>query len=265
MSNQLEIFNRKRKKLQFERAARKFCRSEFLFNEVADRIAEQFGNIIIKKFDRVLIIGTKNSYLKQQLQSNPYIGEIFETDFAFNFLKNSDGDLKINCDEEFLPFQDNSFDLVLSNLNLHWVNDLVGTLIQIKKILKNNGFFLASFFGSKTLFELRHSLVLSEGENLSPRISPFIDVKEGAGLIQRAGFKEPVSASENIDIKYENLYELLFDLRNLGETNALKKLNNKFTGKFFFSEVENIYFENFADENNQINAKFEIISLSGWK
>ena len=126
--------------------------------------------------------------------------------------------------------------------------------------------FLGTMFGSKTLMELRYCLTSVEGEKgLSPRISPFIDVKEGAGLMQRVGFKEPLAITEELDVKYESLYQLLFDLRNQGETNALEKLNNKFVGKFFFNRVEETYFENYSDEENQLNAKFEIINISGWK
>ncbi|HCR85047.1 MAG TPA: hypothetical protein DIV86_00035 [Alphaproteobacteria bacterium] len=297
MSDNIKIFNRQRKKMQQNRAAKKFYNSDFLFSEMSERIASQFGSIITKKFDKVLVLGTKNSYLANLLKQNKNIGEVYETDLSYRFLLSLRGadvkkqstlltsetpspmdcfaqglamkeadDLKINCDEEFLPFRNESFDLVLSNLSLHWVNDLVGSLVQIKNILKKDGMFLGAMFGSKTLMELRYCLTQAEGnKGLSPRVSPFIDVKEGAGLMQRVGFKEPLAITEELDVKYESLYQLLFDLRNQGETNALQKLNNKFVGKFFFNQVEEVYFENFSDEQNQLNAKFEIISISGWK
>ena len=264
MNNEIEIFNRRRKKQQFERAAKNFKKSDFLFNEIATRIAEQFDFLINKKFKRVLIIGTKNGYLPNLLKNNKNIGEVFEADISYNFLKAKKGNL-INLDEEFLPFKNESFDLILSNLNLHWVNDLPGCLVQLKRILKKNGMFLATLFGSKTLIELRLALTEAENKGASPRISPFIDVKEGAGLVQRAGFKEPVAIAEEIDVKYENLFELLHDLKNMGESNALTKMNKKFVGKNFFHKAAEIYNKNSSDEQWQLNAKFEIISISGWK
>ena len=51
------------------------------------------------------------------------------------------------ADEEFLPFKEGQFDMVLSNMNLHWVNDLPSTLRQIKTCLKPDGVFLGSMLG----------------------------------------------------------------------------------------------------------------------
>ena len=98
-----------------------------------------------------------------------------------------------------------SFDLVLSAIGLHWVNDLPGTLIQIGRILKPDGLFLAGMLGGGTLWQLREALTAAESEiegGLSPRVSPFADLRDAAGLLQRAGFALPVADSETIDVEY---------------------------------------------------------------
>ena len=51
-------------------------------------------------------------------------------------------------DEEVLPFVPGSLDLVVSALSLQFVNDLPGTLIQIRRALKPDGLFLAALIGS---------------------------------------------------------------------------------------------------------------------
>ena len=259
----INVFNRKRKFKQLERAVNTFSRSDFLHKESAERLAEQFDSLIKKQFGRALILGSRSGYLSGILKNQKNIGEIFELDISKGFLNNKNS---IIADEEFLPFRDESFDLVISNLSLHWVNDLPGCLAQIKRILKKDGFFCANLLGGRTLVELRNAFLLAEQEQgISPRISPFIDVKDGAGLLQRVKFDEPVSLSEDIIVKYNSLNELLKDLRNTGETNALEKMNNKFVGKKFFNQVEKIYKEKFADEQGRLNATAEIVTISGWK
>ena len=71
---------------------------------------------------------------------------------------------KLVVDEENLPFEENSIDLVLSSLSLHWVNQLPSTFQQIFKCLRNDGVFIACVFGGDTLFQLRGALQLAEIE-----------------------------------------------------------------------------------------------------
>jgi ubiquinone/menaquinone biosynthesis C-methylase UbiE len=224
--------------------------------------------MIKKRFDSALIIGTRNGYLAKMLLEKELVKKVLETDLSSNFLNNSNtSNHKILTDEELLPFRNESFDLVVSNLSLNWVNDLPGSLVQIKRMLKKSGFFCANMFGGKTLQELRSSMMEYEyiEDKFSPRISPFIDVKDGAGLLQRTKFEEPVSVSEDIIVKYNSVKELLTDIRNTGEANALAKLNNKFPGKKYFDEIEKLYKKNFSDNSGNLDATFEIVTISGWK
>jgi hypothetical protein len=90
------------------------------------------------------------------------------------------------ADEEWLPFAGGSFDLVLSNLSLHWVNDLPGALVQIRAALAPDGLLLASLLGGRTLGELRECLIAAEAElagGASPRVSPFADVRDAGALL----------------------------------------------------------------------------------
>ncbi len=262
----MQVFDRKIKQNHFARIAKnnRFSNHNFLYQEVATRLASNFGLDIVKNFEQILNIGDKQNCLKNILKNNPQIKNILTTNFCFDILSEENN---INCDEEFLPFQSNSFDLIISNLNLHWVNDLVGFLVQAKNILKNNGFFIATIFGGATLRELSEVfLTIGEKNNrITPRISPFADAKDMAGLMQRAGFVEPVSFSETIIVKYENLRDLLHDLRYSGETNAILKADKKYCGKNYFTEAEKIYRQKFADNEGLLPASFEIITFSGWK
>jgi SAM-dependent methyltransferase len=127
-------------------------------------------------------------------------------------------------DEEWLPFGRDSFDLVVANLSLHWVNDLPGALVQIRRCLRPDGLFLASLPGLGTLAPLRDALATAEAElrgGVSPRVSPFPDLQDMAGLLQRAGFALPVADAEELPLAYRTPTALLGDLRDAGEANAV--------------------------------------------
>jgi NADH dehydrogenase [ubiquinone] 1 alpha subcomplex assembly factor 5 len=111
-----------------------------------------------------------------------------------SFVEQSEVDVKafaVQCDEEKLPFQPHSFDLVLSSMYLHWVNDLPGTLKAIKSILRPDGAFIGCMLGGSTLQELRHCFYLAQQERtggVSSHCSPFALPSDIAGLMQSAGF-----------------------------------------------------------------------------
>jgi len=129
------------------------------------------------------------------------------------------------------------YDLVIAHLSLHWINDLPGALIQFFRALKPGGLFLASMPVLGTLEALRHALLEAESEitgGVSPRISPFPELRDCAGLLQRAGFSLPVADVEDIDFLYANPFSLLQELRDAGETNAVLHRRKIFAPRALF-------------------------------
>ena len=134
------------------------------------------------------------------------------------------GGLAVAADEETLPFASGAFDLIVANLSLHWANDLVGALIQLRMALRPDGLLLASLPALGTLDDWRQHLTRTEAAmsgGASPRISPFPDLRDGAALLQRAGFALPVADADEIELLYADPLALLADLRHAGETNAV--------------------------------------------
>ncbi len=131
----------------------------------------------------------------------------------------------VAADEEWLPFAPGSFDLVVANLSLHWVNDLPGALIQLRRALRPDGLFLAALPILPTLGPLRTALLEAEAAltgGASPRISPFPELRDCASLLQRAGFALPVADGEVLALRYRTPLALLRDLRAAGEANAVR-------------------------------------------
>lgn len=169
----------------------------------------------------------------------------------------------IVADEEALPFVPESFDLIVSVLSLHAVNDLPGALLQIRHALKPDGLFLAALFGGETLNELRAAFAKGESDmtgGMSPRIAPFADVRALGALLQRAGFALPVADSERTSVRYSKFETLAADLRALGETNVLTERTRKPLSRAVLAAT----LAHYQDSGGKYPATFDIVYLTGW-
>lgn len=242
---------------------------DYLKEEVGSRIADRVYDIA-RDFPLALDIGCGRGYIAQHLDKET-VGKIFQTDIAEHALKNSlETDIptvNILADEEFLPFQENTFDLVVSSLSLHWVNDLPRALEQIHYVLKPDGVFVGAMFGGDTLYELRCSLQLAETEReggFSPHISPFTAVNDLGHLLGRAGFNTLTVDTDEIQVNYPGMFELMEDLKGMGESNCSwnrKALLHRDT----MLAAAAVYREMYRNEDGSIPATFQIYHMIGWK
>jgi SAM-dependent methyltransferase len=166
-----------------------------------------------------------------------------------------------------LPVGHESFDLAVSALALHAVNDLPGVLAQVRRALKPDGLFLAALFGGETLFELRDSFASAEVETtggISPRVAPFADVRDLGGLLQRAGFALPVADVERTTVLYRDFTDLVRDLRLHGETNALSQRSRRPLSRKTLAAMLAHYQSHHAEPDGRLRATFDIVYLTGW-
>lgn len=260
------LFDRDRLRHQRDRAAAHFLHHDFLVREAAARLHESLEHIR-HRFPCVIELGAHTGELAELLAKREGTTTYIQCDLSPAMLKRAHG-LRVNADEEKLPFASESADAVVSVLSLHWVNDLPGTLKQIFHMLKPDGLFIATFFGAETLRELRHILADSESAlrgGISPRVAPFADVRDAGALLQRAGFALPVADSEIITGSYADLPALTDDLRGMGEVNMLASQAKNFAPKRLFREADKRYRQQFGDPEGRIPASFEFLTLTGWK
>ncbi len=191
---------------------------------------------------------------------------LVETDLSEAMLADRTGP-RLVVDEERLPFAEASLDLVVSTLALHWTNDLVGSLIQIRRALKPDGLFIGSILGGATLTELRQCLLAAESElsgGAGLRVSPFADAFDAAALLQRAGFALPVADVDQVTVRYGHPFDLLRDLRSMGETNVLLDRPRKPLSRAVLMRAMALYLDRFAQPDGKVPATFEIVTVTGW-
>ena len=265
----LLVFDRDVLRLRRERAARRWDRQAFLKREIASRLVERLADVR-RTFPLALDLGCHGDEIAQEIDKAQGASKTVETlvrsDLGFGFARNARGPALV-ADEEALPFAAASFDLVLSAMDLHWVNDLPGTLIQIGRILKPDGLFLGAMLGGATLWQLRQALGAAESEiegGLSPRVSPFADLRDAAGLLQRAGLALPVADSETIEVEYDGALSLMRELGAMGEGNLVRERRHGLARRATLVRAAEIYAARFAQSSGRIVASFEVLFLHGW-
>ncbi|MDA0998563.1 MAG: methyltransferase domain-containing protein [Proteobacteria bacterium] len=261
------VFDRVLHSRRRARARAGFPEHGFLFMEGAERLFDRLMDVR-RDFPLALDLGCRMGWMAETLKDKGRVGTLLQADLAPE-LAAAAGRLgpAFAADEEWLPVKDASLDLVLSNLNLHWVNDLPGALSQIRRALRPDGLILASMLGGETLKELRE--VLADAEialdgGLSPRVSPFADVRDLGGLLQRAGFALPVVDAETVTVSYADPMRLLADLRGMGETNVLlERRRQPFRRQTLFSALEK-YRQRFEGSDGRVPATFQILTMTAW-
>jgi SAM-dependent methyltransferase len=239
----------------------------FLIERVAADLSDRLAGVL-RRFDCVVDLGTPHEAVRRALAASGKAGTIIAAGTGFASGRSGEGGpLAVAADEEALPFADRSLDLVVSALSLQFVNDLPGTLVQIRRALKPDGLLLAALIGGDTLSELRQAFAAAEAEvegGVSPRVAPFVDVRDMGALLQRAGFALPVTDVDRLTVRYASPLALMHDLRRMGATNVLIERRRRPLRRATLRRLMEIYGERFADADGRIRATFEIVWLSGW-
>ncbi len=267
MSDFVPIFDRQAVRRHRDRAARAWEEHSFLHDEVAARLRDRLADVR-RDFRKVLDLSCREGAMARALAAESGLRSVVQCELSERMARNARGDgPTLVASADAMPFRAESFDLVLSCLDLHWIDDLPGALLQIRQCLKPDGLFLAALLGGDSLQELRASL--TEAETLDrggsyPRVSPMTDVRDAGALLQRAGFALPVADTDSITVTYENTLRLMQDLRGMGENNALTQRSREFARRSLFMELERSYRNRHGLPDDRLPATFQIIFLTAW-
>lgn len=294
----VEVFDQRTKWRQKERFAANVLQSrqvDYLRDEVATRLCDRLLDIN-RHFPKALDFGANACNIARILTRpdpdlvsdkkvtqpiSKRIGEMVCTDTSAVLLHRDEdqpfnNELNIRrellTNSEYLPYEANTFDLVMSSLSLHWINDLPSVLTQINNCLKPDAPFIGAMSGGETLFELRGSLQLAEQERLGgigTHISPLADVRDVGNLLTRAGFKLLTVDVDDIIVDYPNTIALMADLQAMGEANAALRRDHGAINRDVLLATEAIYRELYGeireDGSVTIPATFRTIYMIGWK
>ncbi len=247
-----QIFDRQVLKARRARLTQFMQQDNFVAATMMEMATEQLG-FIARPFNNALIVSANVPPQFAAQQCHKY-------DIGFNSTAASTLNL------ETPELSENTYDLIVVVGGLNWINDLPGCLIQLRRALQPDGFFLGVFVGGDTLQELRNCLMLAEGEILggaAARVNPMIDVRDAGALLQRAGFAMPVADVDHAHVRYANPLKLISELRQFGESAAFVDKAPPLRRDVLARMCE-MYQEKHSGADSKISATLDIISISGW-
>ncbi|NNE57390.1 MAG: SAM-dependent methyltransferase [Hellea sp.] len=243
-----QIFNPARRQAKRERAMRRGAES-FLLRRAALDASERLLDVN-RQFEAALFMGLPDftDALQQALPAQKKPRQLIITD-DWPLGDEMPGDL----------------DLIVSGLALQSLDDVQGALKTARQALRPDGLFICSFLGGESLLGLRRACFGADQARyggIMPRLSPMIDFRQAAGLLQSSGFAQPVVDMDSFIVNYASLKTLVQDLRDIGETNSLAAHEPRFEGKDFIARLSDAYTD--RSENGKFLAKFEIVWMTGW-
>ncbi|XP_059163683.1 arginine-hydroxylase NDUFAF5, mitochondrial-like [Physella acuta] len=270
----MNVFDRKAKLLQRERAAQGINGEDvsvydYVKDEFGYRTAERIWDIK-RRFGVVVDLGSGRGHVTKHICKDS-VDLIYQCEFSPSLLDQAAVSPEVTTkkmvvDEENLPFEENSIDMFISSLSLHWVNDLPGCLSQILRALKNDCCIIGCMFGGDTLYQLRVSLQLAEIEReggFAPHISPFTTANDLGSLLTRTGFTLLTIDMDEMTITYPSIFELMYDLKGMGENNCTWRRKPQLHRDTMLAAAS-IYKEMYGNDKG-IPATFQVINFIAWK
>lgn len=226
-------------------------------------------DLVKRHFDIITEVGTQGDYLYTLLKKSYAFKHYIQGDFIPR--QSQKEPPYIQMDEEWLPFNGQSVDLMLGHLTWHFQNDLPGFLRQARYALKPDGLILGVMFGENTLNELSQSFFKAQQElygGVTPMTAPMVTAYQMGDLLLRAGFALPVVEKHTLHIHYASLFDLLKDIQALGAQASLYQTNihqkGHFLSKKLLVKTEDIYTHHFSTPDGKLNVTLDFLFVSGW-
>lgn len=260
------LFERRRVRDNFARAAQGYADVAVLQREVEDRLLEQLDHLRVPP-TRVLDVGAGTGRGAALIKQRWPKAEVIALDAALPMLREVKKrarlfrPLRRVCgDASALPLADASVDLIVSNLCLQWVDDLPATLDGFRRVLRPDGFLLFSTFGPDTLVELREAFGAADAV---PHVSPFAAIQQVGDALMAAGFRDPVLDRDLFTLTYPDAFALMRELRAMGAGNALDTRRRSLTGRQRMQAMVAAY-DTLRRADGRLPASWDVIYAHAW-
>ncbi len=257
------LFDQRLREKRRARAVPTLARTAFLHEHAAAAIASRLDDIA-RTFPDALCLNACGGFVPRAVSPDKVTHWISLDPLPAMMREASMG---VAARTELLPFDTPCFDLVVSFLDLHHLNDVPGALIQANRVLKPDGLFLGVTFGGATLHELRTSLMEAEialTGGAAQRVAPMADIRDYGALLQRGGFALPVTDVDRLTARYHGLMPLLGDLRAMGETSIAVSGVRQPLSRSVLMRADEIFRARHADHDGRVRVTFEMVMLTGW-
>lgn len=253
---------------QFLRAGETFGAHAAVFETIGDRLQERLELLAIKPA-RVLDLGCRSGYQLDALQQRYPDAQIVGADPAPGLPARIPGSWpawlqkkpklpeRVACDPHELPFADESFDLVVSNLMLPWCQAPHRVFEEAARILAPGGAFMFTSAGPDTLIEYRDAWAALD---TYPHSFGLIDMHDLGDTLMASGFAAPVLDRDNLFVDYPDIGALQEELRCLGAANLA---SGRRSG--LMAPSAQIRLKEGLHEGDRFTVTLELVQGHGWK
>ncbi len=226
---------------------KKFSRGAGRYDEVAvvqKEAAKELCELVVRhqasgiRDFTILDLGSGTSFIAKKLLTDD--SKIFELDLSAEMLQSwpdrPSNVFPVQGDIENPPFENHSFDLIISSFSLQWIEDFEKNFSKIFSLLKPNGTFAFCVPTFESLPELKAENIFNLND--LPKIE---DLKSA---LKKSGFVEVFFQKKIVKQNFKNGYEALKSLKEIG-ANYSKKKEKKITK----TQLKHFRLKNFQQEN----------------
>lgn len=253
-----KIFDPALRRFHLARAAG--ARPPFYAQTLAAEIESRLA-LILRDFKTVLLFGPAAGEIRDALAGTHRLGHIVTAAPA------PGPGIDLVFEDDASPLAEASLDCVISLFSLNSVNDVPGSLRQLRMALKPDGLFLAALFAGRTLSELREAWLAAEAElkgGASLRVAPFADMRDLGALLQRAGFALPAVDIDMTTVRYRDALALMREIKALGLQHALAERSRRPVTAALLARAAALYDARHGDADGRVRATVETAWLIGW-
>ena len=258
----LHLFDQKIRQA-FNNAALQYDVLSGLHREIGRELTKKL--IVDENCKNILDIGMGTGWFTNRLKTIIPWSNVIGIDFAKGMIekaKERQGDFHcIQADAHKLPFSNNTFDRITSNLSFQWIVNLPLAFEECHRCLKDSGILSMTMFGYQTFDELFEAIDQSLPSEQRKRIVRLANLEEVKSSLIESGFKDVNVHRELIKAHFPDMVSILKWIRDIG-ANALTK--DLFIGKQLLQQAD-VYYEKHFHDHLGVVATFEVLWLEAKK